>query len=300
MATPHMARIPDGLEKNPYCSPCAPALSGTHYPAYLMRTSEPFCILRVVLRTDSDPCCFGFPNLEKITIDAHYCSPASIWSDIFDFLTYTKLEHMSLIESCHDDHCVQHHMLSSFTLHRLLARPAALADLETLVIHTSHVIAITIQDTDIATLVRACPRLQFIDLAMCNPPISLYALAYLVGRCHELYNVALCLDVRLDALCAAPLEDDDQVVLRPNMCLTSLHVGASPIAAAGPLDSPTAPDLMRSIPRFLHIIPPMLVKVMVLIVWPDFGRNRDRFSNWERWDKVSRVLSEMVQMDSDR
>ncbi|KAG1850353.1 hypothetical protein DFJ58DRAFT_888106 [Suillus subalutaceus] len=249
--------------------------------------------LRSVLRTDSNPCCFGFPSLKKITTDAHHCSPASIWSDIFNFLIYTKLEHMSLIESCHDDH---YHILSSLALHPLLARPAALADLETLVIHTT----ITIQDTDIATLARACPRLQFIDLAMCNPPISLYALAYLVGRCHELYNVALCLDVRLDALCAAPLEDDDQVVLRPNMCLTSLHVGASPIAAAGPLDSPTAPDLMRSIPRFLHMIAPKLVKVMVLIVWPDFGRNRDRFSNWERWDKVSRVLSEMVQMDSDR
>ncbi|KAG1861337.1 hypothetical protein F4604DRAFT_2033825, partial [Suillus subluteus] len=211
---------------------------------------------RAVLRTDSDP--------------------SSIWSDIFDFLTYTKLEHMSLIESCHDDRCVQHHILSSLALHPLLARPAALADLETLVIHTT----ITIQDTDIATLARACPRLQFIDLAMCDPPISLYALAYLVGRCHELYNVALCLDVRLDALCAAPLEDDDQVVLRPNMCLTGLHVGTSPIAAAGPLDSPTAPDLMRSIPRFLHMIAPRLVKVMVWIGWPDFG---NRFSNWERW-----------------
>ncbi|KAG1852551.1 hypothetical protein F4604DRAFT_1933709 [Suillus subluteus] len=147
----------------------------------------------------------GISQPRKITIDAHHCSPASIWSDIFDFLTYTKLEHVSLIESCHDDRRVQHHILSSFTLHRLLARPAALADLETLVIHTT----ITIQDTDIATLARACSHLQFIDLAICNSPISLYALAYLVGRCHELYNVALCLDVRLDALCAAPLEDDD-------------------------------------------------------------------------------------------
>ncbi|KAG2357804.1 hypothetical protein BDR07DRAFT_1419260 [Suillus spraguei] len=240
--------------------------------------------LRAVRRMDSDSCCFGFPNLKKIVIEAHQCDSASIWSDILTFLTHVELEHISI-----EGRYGQCDIPSSFALHPFFARPAALADLEILIIHTLHPITVTVSDTDIFMLARACPHLRHIDLATSGSPISLCALAYLVRRCHKLYRVAFPVDVRFETLCMAPLEDDDQVGLQPNMCLTHLSIWSSPIADLGPLGPPTAPDLMRSIPQVLHMIAPRLAGVTKLrnIGW--------RYDHWRRWEQVSNVLSEMVQ-----
>ncbi|KAG1722106.1 hypothetical protein EDB19DRAFT_1769492, partial [Suillus lakei] len=136
--------------------------------------------LRATLRLDSDDTCsFGCPNLKKINIHARQCGPANICT-------------ITLAESCHDRFTPPCHTPLSFDFRPFLARPTTLADLKTLDIRPAHSIAIT--HGDILTLARACPHLQILSLGMYNTPLSLYALAYVVGRCHELHTVTLCID----------------------------------------------------------------------------------------------------------
>ncbi|KAG1756655.1 uncharacterized protein EDB91DRAFT_1241700 [Suillus paluster] len=244
------------------------------------------CAFRM-LGMDSDT--FGCPNLNTIHINTNRCSPASSWSELLTVLTRTKLEHIIISERCHD-HAQPCPAPSSFDFYPLLAHPTALADLKTLVLSPGHSSSIALTGADIITLARAWSCLNILDLGLRNTPVSLYALGILVRRCRELREVSLCVNVGLDALGATPLNDDDnQLGSQPNMRLIKLDVGESPIACAGPLHPLTAPDLMRSIPRFLHAMAPRLegISRTACIVWFQgiYGR---------RWETVSDALFAMA------
>lgn len=136
-----------------------------------------------------------------------------------------------------------------------------------------------------------------------NTPVSLGALGHIVRRCRELCEVLLCVDARLDAPGTAPLDDDEQVRLQPNRRLMKLDIGESPIACAGPLDPPTAPDLMMSILRFLHMIAPRLAELEISLglyfEWTHQTEMETR-NDMERWEKVEDALSELAQEDDDQ
>ncbi|KAG1807310.1 uncharacterized protein BJ212DRAFT_758490 [Suillus subaureus] len=222
--------------------------------------------------------------------------PASgFWSELLRSLTCTKLEHLILKEWCH--RCDgQHSYCTSafFDLHPLLAHPIALAGLRTLVLSPNNASTITLTDTDIVILARTCPYLAVFDLRARNTPISLYALSFLVGRCRELRQVLVCVDARLDALGRTLPKNDasnDRVSLQPNTRLLGLHIGESPIACVGLLRPSTAPDLMRSIPRFLHTMAPRVECIMK----PSFEGRYAR-----RWKMVSTALSVMVKEAKDK
>ncbi|KAG1740239.1 uncharacterized protein EDB91DRAFT_1248566 [Suillus paluster] len=220
-----------------------------------------------IIRMNSDTRSFGYPNLKQYII-----------------LTRTNLEHLILTESCHHQACPN--ASSSFDLHPLLIDPTALADLKTLVISPVKSSSIALTDSDILILARTCPYLEI--LRVCNTPVSLHALRILASCCRELCEVSLCLDARLDALGAAP-PDNDQVALKPNMRLIKLLIGPSPIACVGPLDPPTAPDLMRSIPRFLNAMVPRLSTFFRMP-----GEEESRKIYQERWYAVLTTLSAMA------
>ncbi|KAG1775490.1 hypothetical protein EV702DRAFT_1235052 [Suillus placidus] len=119
------------------------------------------------------------------------------------------------------------------------------------------------------------------------------ALGYIMRRCRELCEVSLCVDARLNALGTAPLDDDEQVRLQPNRRLMKLDIGESPIA----LDLPTVPDLMMSIPRFLHMIAPRLAELKIsLELYFEWTRQTEMEtrSDMERWEKVEDALSELA------
>jgi hypothetical protein len=171
--------------------------------------------------------------------------------------------------------------------------PIALAGLKTLVLSPASASTVAFSDTDIVTLARTCPYLTIFDLGACNTPISLYALRFLVGSCHELCKVSVCIDAGLDTLGRTLPRNDvdnDQVSLQPNTRLLELHVGGSPIACVGPLHTSTAPDLMRSIPRFLHMMAPRVECVMS--PW-----SKGKYV--QRWKMVSAALSVMVKEAKD-
>ncbi|KAG1740226.1 uncharacterized protein EDB91DRAFT_365502 [Suillus paluster] len=237
-----------------------------------------------IIRMDSDTRSLGYPNLKTIHVTTRNCSPGTIWSQLLSILTRTNLEHLILTESCHHQACPN--ASSSFDLHPLLIDPTALADLKTLVISPVKSSSIALTDSDILILARTCPYLEI--LRVCNTPVSLHALRILASCCRELCEVSLCLDARLDALGAAP-PDNDQVALKPNMRLIKLLIGPSPIACVGPLDPPTAPDLMRSIPRFLNAMAPRLSTFFRMP-----GEEEPRKIYQERWYAVLTTLSAMA------
>ncbi|KAG1775458.1 hypothetical protein EV702DRAFT_1269338 [Suillus placidus] len=185
---------------------------------------------------------------------------------------------------------------SSIELRPFLACPTALADIKTLLISPTHNMTIILTDTDVYTLARACPRLYSINLGNHNTPVSLGALGYIVRRCRELCEVSLC----VDALGTAPLDDDEQVRPQPNRRLMKLDIGESPIACVGPLDPLTAPDLMMSIPRFLHMIAPRLAELEISLgLYFEWTRQTEMETrnDMERWEKVEDALSELAQED---
>lgn len=193
-------------------------------------------------------------KLQTIHIATESCSPVSIWSELLSIVTRTALEHIILANRCN---------LICFTrtviaFHPLLKHHATLASLKTLVLSPGPTLSIALTDTDILALSQTCPRLNFLDLGVCNTPVSLYALDTLVRRCRELLQVSLCLDARLDALTVMPPKIDDKVALQPNTRLVKLEVGESPIGYMEPSNTRMAPDLIMSIPRFLHEMAPFL------------------------------------------
>lgn len=239
-----------------------------------------------MLRMDSDTYSLECPNLKTIHINAKECNTSSTWSELLSSLTCTKLEHLIIEELCDWFSCT----LAVFDFHPLLAHTIALAELKTLVlIPNGYTSTITLTDTDIITLARTCPYLTVLDLGVRNTPISLYALNFLVRRCRELRRASVCVNAELDALGRTLPKNDvdnDQGGLQSNTQLFQLHVGGkSPIACVGPLRPSTAPDLMMSIPRFLHAMAPRLESIMKILPEGKYG---------QRWEMVSDALSVMV------
>ncbi|KAG1748491.1 uncharacterized protein EDB91DRAFT_882079 [Suillus paluster] len=154
---------------------------------------------------------------------------------------------------------------------------------------------ITLTDADILTLARTCPCLVVLKLGMRNTPASLCALGFFVRRSHGLREVFLRVDARINALgISFPNDNDnDPVGLQPNTCLFKLDIGES-LISLGPLRPPTAPDLMRSIPRFLHAIAPCVERIIMTAdeAWLSgkYGR---------RWKVVSNALSVMAKDAKD-
>ncbi|KAG1748487.1 uncharacterized protein EDB91DRAFT_1344975 [Suillus paluster] len=253
-----------------------------------------------ILRMDSDTCSFGSPNLKTIQINALGCSSANIWSELLILLTRITLEHIIVTDGCRDQHTELHcHIeVSAFEFCSLLTHPTALVDLRTLVLSPNHASSIALNNADILTLARTCPYLEILDLGMSNTSVSLCTLGVLVRRCRELRKVFLCVDARLDSLAITlPNNDDDndQVCLQPNTRLYTLDIGDSPIACEGPLDPPTAPDLMRSIPRFLHSMAPGLQAIVTTSGMGRAGRYKSECGEYERrWEVVSDALAAMA------
>ncbi|KAG1868870.1 hypothetical protein C8R48DRAFT_701632, partial [Suillus tomentosus] len=273
---------------------------------HLHMSCESLCLFSLLLHSISgtDSGTSGCPNLKKIYNIALHCGPTSIWSEVLTILTCTKLEHISIIERCNSEPHPCYTGPKFFELRPFLARPTALVNIKTLLIFPAHGGSIILTDADVRTLARACPHLYSVSLGNHNTPVSLGALSYIVRRCHELCEISLCADARLDALGTIPLDDDEQVYLQPNRRLRRLAIGGSPIACVGPLNPPTAPDLMMSIPRFLHMIAPGLAKLEISFElhfeWT-YRRYMDmkRIDYTERWKKVEDILSELAQGDTD-
>jgi hypothetical protein len=196
----------------------------------------------------------AFSNLQKIHITTEGCSTGSIWSELLSIVTCTALEHIILAERCNLI-CLAH---SAIAFYPLLKHHAALTRLKTLVLSPGPTLLIALTDADILALSHTCPHLNFLDLGVRNTPVSLYALDALVRRCRELLQVSLCLDARLNALTVTPPKNDDKVALQPNTRLVKLEVGESPIGYMDPSNTRMAPDLIMSIPRFLHEMAPFL------------------------------------------
>ncbi|KAG2107930.1 uncharacterized protein F5147DRAFT_695759, partial [Suillus discolor] len=256
-------------------------------------------LLHSISGTDSGTS--GFPNLKKIYNIALHCGPTSIWSELLTILTRTKLEHISIIEKCNPEPKPCYTGPTFFELRPFLARPTTLVNIKTLLIFPAHGGSIILTDADVHTLAHACPHLYSLSLGNHNTPVSLGALGYIVRRCRELCEISLRVDARLDALGTIPLDDDEQMYLQPNRRLMRLAIGGSPIACVGPLNPPTAPDLMMSIPRFLHMIAPRLVKISLEshFVWTRYRYREMKTANdTERWEKVKDVLSELAQGDT--
>ncbi|KAG0695052.1 hypothetical protein DFH29DRAFT_287522 [Suillus ampliporus] len=244
-----------------------------------------------MLGMDSDTCSFGCSNLRTVHINANRCSPASSWFELLSFLTCATLENIILTERCYYQGVQPCPTPSSFDFHPLLAHPASLANLKTLILSPDHSSSIALTELDILALARTCPYLNILDLGARNTPVSLYTLCILVQRCRELREVSLCVDAGLDALGETPStngDDNDQVGLQPNTRLIKLDVGESPISSAGPLYPSTAPDLMMSIPRFLHAMAPRLAGIARRGGgWPFRGTYE------ARWEIVSDAVSAM-------
>ncbi|KAG1799439.1 uncharacterized protein HD556DRAFT_128513 [Suillus plorans] len=247
-------------------------------------------LLHSISGTDSDS---GCPNLEKIYNIALRCGPTGIWSELLTILARTKLEHISIIERCNTE------------LHPCYIGPNFfVVNIKTLLIFPAHGGSIILTDADVRTLARACPHLYSVSLGNHNTPVSLGALGYIVRRCHELCEISLCADARLDALGTIPLDDDEQMHLQPNRRLRRLAIGGSPIACVGPLNPPTAPDLMMSIPWFLPMIALRLAKLEISFEL-HFEWTYRRYMNMAsindtvRWKKVEDVLSELARGDTD-
>ncbi|KAG2031889.1 hypothetical protein BDR03DRAFT_971475 [Suillus americanus] len=223
-------------------------------------------------------------NLKTIQFIAEGSSAANTWSQLLTSLTHTnaKLEHIILVEKS----SYEHHPHASFDFRLLLAHQS-LTRLNILVLSPSRTSSITLTDADIITLARTCPHLHILDLGLRNTPVSLHALNILVRRCRELRQVSLCVDARADAL--GDGENEDEVGLQPNARLTSLEVGKSPVAYVGPLRS--SPELMESIPRFLHAMAPRLKSVT------DGIRSHGIREN--PWEVVSYALWMMVTDEED-
>ncbi|KAG1748468.1 uncharacterized protein EDB91DRAFT_880513 [Suillus paluster] len=270
-----------------------PALTHLHISCKSLGLCKSFLRAFQILRMGSDTRSFGCRNLKTIHVNAKRCSPASIWSEFLSILARTELEHIILSEGCyrHAQLCLAP---TPFEFHPLLVRPTTLADLRTLIISPVFTSSIALTDSDILTLARTCPYLEILNLGVSNTPVSLYALGILVSRCRELCDVSLCVDARLDALGAAPLNDDNQVALQPNTRLRKLFIGFSPIACVGPLDSPTAPDLMRSIPRFLNTMAPRLFRILQIEAEEGLQKMYE-----ERWNVVSDTLKAMAKGEVD-
>ncbi|KAG2045957.1 hypothetical protein BDR06DRAFT_1015149 [Suillus hirtellus] len=263
-------------------------------------------LLHSIFGTDSGTS--GCPNLEKIYNIALRCGPSAtgIWSELFTILARTKLEHISIIERCNSEPHPCYTGPAFFELRPFLARPTALVNIKTLLIFPAHYGSITLTDADVHTLARACPHLYSVSLGNHNTPVSLGALGYIVRRCRELCEISLRVDARLDALGTIPLEDDEQMYLQPNRRLRMLAIEGSPIACVGPLNPPTAPDLMMSIPRFLHMIAPRLAKLEISLesrlgwTYRRYSlREMKKMDDIQRWKKVGRVLLELTQGDTD-
>ncbi|KAG1748469.1 uncharacterized protein EDB91DRAFT_880659 [Suillus paluster] len=267
-----------------------PALTRLHISCEELGHFISFLRAFQILTMDSDTRSFGCRNLKTIHVSAQRCSPGSIWSELLIIFTRTQLEHIIFTEGCRHQECPN--APSFFDFHPLLVHPTALANLKTLVISPVITSSIALTDSDILTLARTCPCLEILNIGVCNTPISLYTLAILVNCCRELREVSLCVDVRLDALGTPPL-DDDQAALQPNTRLRKLLVGVSPIACVGPLDPPTAPDLMRSIPRFLNMMAPLL-----RVSWIPGKEGLQKMYN-KRWNVVSNTLEVMAKGEVD-
>ncbi|KAG2085400.1 uncharacterized protein F5147DRAFT_97445 [Suillus discolor] len=259
-------------------------------------------LLHSIFGTDSSTS--GCPNLKKIYNIARRCGPTSNWSELLTTLTRTKLEHILILEKCNYELKPCYRGPTLFELRPFLARLTTLVNIKTLLIFPAHDGSIVLTDTDVRTLARACPHLYSVSLGNHNTPVSLDALGYIVRRCCELCEISLRVDARLDALSTIPLDDDEQMYLQPNRRLMRLAIGGSPIACVGPLDPPTAPDLMMSIPRFLHMIAPRLAKLEISLE-RHFEWTRRRYKDMEkrddmkRWRKVEEVLLELTQGDTD-
>lgn len=265
-------------------------------------------LLHSIFGTDSGTS--GCLNLKKIDNIAHRCGPnaTGIWSELFTILTRTKLEHISIIERCSNSDSPKpcYTGPTSFELRPFLASRTTLVNIKTLLIFPAHYGTISLTDADVHTLARACPHLYSVGLGNYNSPVSLGALGYIVRRCRELCEISLRVDARLDALGTIPLDDDEQMYLQPNICLRRLAIRGSPIACVGPLNPPTAPDLMMSIPRFLHMIAPRLAQLEIFLEshlrWTHRKynlREMKKTDDTERWKKVEDVLSELAQGDTD-
>ncbi|KAG1729544.1 hypothetical protein EDB19DRAFT_1832334 [Suillus lakei] len=195
-----------------------------------------------MLSADSGTGSFDYLNLKTLLVNGDGPSPAIVWSQLVSILTHTKLEHMILVESWH--YYLRHgYLSSSLELHPLLAHPTALTNIKTVVISTGDRICIALTNAHILVLARTCPHLNILMIGV-STPVSLYALGFLVGHCP--------------ALAAASLNINDQAGLQPNTRLRGLCIEDSPISCAGHLRPPMAPDLMWSIPRFLHTMAPRL------------------------------------------
>ncbi|KAG1760789.1 hypothetical protein EV702DRAFT_1053350 [Suillus placidus] len=155
--------------------------------------------------------------------------------------------------------------------------------------------SIILTDTDVYTLARACPHLNSINLGNHNTPVSLGALGYMCDAVvsYERSRYAWMHDSMRSA---------QHLWTTTNKRLMKLDIGELPIACAGPLDLPTAPDLMMSIPRFLHTIAPRLAKLEISLglffEWTRQTKMETR-NDIERWEKVEDALSELAQEDDD-
>jgi hypothetical protein len=114
----------------------------------------------------------------------------------------------------------------------------------------------------------------------------------LIRRCRELLQVSICVDARLDSLGATPPTHCDTVGLPPNTHLVKLEVGESPIGCLESSESPMAPDLVMSIPRFVHEMAPLLRRITER---PPGAWYRERALH--PWENVSYVLEVMVTGD---
>ncbi|KIK34948.1 hypothetical protein CY34DRAFT_17364 [Suillus luteus UH-Slu-Lm8-n1] len=216
------------------------------------------CACRMIgVHSDGKIYSLACTNLHRIQITAAHCSTASIWSELFSIAIHATLEDMIFAEKCNSI-CLTH---SSIEFHSLLKRATSLAKLKTLVLSPGPTLSIVLTDADILALTYTCPHLNFLDLGVRNTPVSLYSLDTLIRRCRELLQVSICVDAQLDSLGATPSTHRDTVGLPPNTHLVKLEVGESPIGCLESSDPPMAPDLLMSIPRFLHEMAPFLRRI---------------------------------------
>ncbi|KAG1748476.1 uncharacterized protein EDB91DRAFT_1114259 [Suillus paluster] len=261
------------------------SLGSTSIPTVPLHVSQPFQTL-VHLHISCQHLDHFMSFLRALQMLRMDSDGSSSWSELLSVLARIKLQHIILTDKCHD--LGEQSCPTSFEFRPLLAHPTAFADLKTLILFPdfrSSSIALT--DSDILTLARTCPNLNVLELGLRNTPVSLYTLSILAGRCRELREVSLCVDARLDALGAIPLINDNdkrEVDLQPNTHLIKLDIGESPIACVGPLHPPTAPDLMRSIPRFLHAMAPRVERI-----WWTLGTGQFQEMYAKRWEIVSDV-----------
>ncbi|KAG1748484.1 uncharacterized protein EDB91DRAFT_1315298 [Suillus paluster] len=191
VATPPIAHVLAGLQKHYHCiSPRSPALTHLYISCEGVGIFTSFLRAAQTLRMDSD-------------------TTASSWSELLSILACIKLEYIILSERCHPRYIQLRHT------HHSPPPPRTPANLTTLNIYPAHTMSIALPDADTLTLARACPHLYFLDLEMDAQHARIPgAMGIIVRHCHELYEGSLRLDARLDALGAAPM-NDDQVDLPP-------------------------------------------------------------------------------------